>query len=127
MALRIQRKFIPWIIHHSIEFKWQYLGAFTCLYILQIFQSEIPERIRQLTQQMGLGKLGDVSVWIFVGLAFGILFFRTFSRLLFFYPARVQQKLLRMELLELLETVPSARYKEKSQGQIFQILFDSIS
>jgi ATP-binding cassette subfamily B multidrug efflux pump len=127
MALRIQRKFIPWIIHHSIEFKWQYLGAFTCLYILQIFQSEIPERIRQLTQQMGLGKLGDVSVWIFVGLAFGILFFRTFSRLLFFYPARVQQKLLRMELLELLETVPSSRYKEKSQGQIFQILFDDIN
>jgi len=46
---------------------------------------------------------------------------------LFFYPARVQQKLLRMELLELLENVPSTRYESKNQGQIFQILFDDIN
>lgn len=76
---------------------------------------------------MAIGNMQDVSVWIFVGLAIGILFFRTFSRLLFFYPARVQQKLLRMELLELLEAVPSTRYQGRNQGQIFQILFDDVN
>ncbi len=76
---------------------------------------------------MDIGKIQDVSVWIFVGLAIGILVFRTLSRLLFFYPARVQQKLLRMELLELLEAVPSTRYQGRSQGQIFQILFDDVN
>lgn len=76
---------------------------------------------------MSQGELGNASVWIFLGLAIGILLFRTSSRLLFFYPARVQQKLLRMELLELLETVPSTRYAGKNQGQIFQILFDDVN
>lgn len=32
-----------------------------------------------------------------------------------------------MELLSLLEEVPSTRYKERNQGQIFQILFDDIN
>ncbi|WPU64522.1 ABC transporter ATP-binding protein [Peredibacter starrii] len=127
MSSRLHRRFGSWIIHHAFEFKWFYLGAFVCLYVLQVFQSQIPERIRQLTKLMSQGELGSASVWIFLGLAIGILFFRTFSRLLFFYPARVQQKLLRMELLELLETVPSTRYSGKSQGQIFQILFDDVN
>jgi ATP-binding cassette subfamily B multidrug efflux pump len=127
MISRIHRRFIPWILHHAFEFKWYYLGAFVCLYVLQIFQAEIPERIRSFTEQMTVGGSVDFSVWIFLGLAIGILFFRTSSRLLFFYPARVQQKLLRMELLTLLEEVPSTRYKDKSQGQIFQIIFDDIN
>ena len=127
MASRIHRRFGSWILHHAFEFKWFYLGAFLCLYVLQVFQSQIPERIRQLTKLMAQGDLAQASVWIFLGLAIGILIFRTSSRLLFFYPARVQQKLLRMELLELLETVPSTRYKGTSQGQIFQILFDDIN
>jgi ABC-type multidrug transport system fused ATPase/permease subunit len=127
MTSRIHRRFGPWIIHHAFEFKWFYLGAFICLYVLQVFQSDIPERIRQLTQLMGAGSLQGASVWVFVGLAFGILVFRTFSRLLFFYPARVQQKFLRMELLGLLESVPSTRYRDRNQGQIFQILFDDIN
>lgn len=127
MTSRLHRKFGPWIIHHAFEFKRFYLGAFVCLYVLQVFQSQLPDRIRKLTQMMSEGGLGNASVWIFVGLAIGILFFRTFSRLLFFYPARVQQKLLRMELLELLEKVPTTRYQNRSQGQIFQILFDDIN
>lgn len=127
MTLRISRKFGPWILYHALEFKWLYLGAFISLYVLQVFQAELPQRIRSLTELIGAGKLGDVSVWVFVGLALGILVFRTLSRLLFFYPARVQQKSLRMELLSLLEKVPPERYQSKNQGQIFQILFDDIN
>jgi ATP-binding cassette, subfamily B, multidrug efflux pump len=127
MNLRLKRRFGPWIGYHALEFKWFYLGAFICLYLLQRFQAELPEKIRTLTELMSAGRLGEASIWIFVGLALGIFFFRTFSRLLFFYPARVQQKLLRMELLKFLESVPPQRYAEKNQGQIFQILFDDIN
>lgn len=127
MTTRLHRRFGSWIIHHAFEFKWFYLGAFTCLYILQVLQSQLPERIRGLTELMSQGRLGEASVWIFLGLAVGILIFRTMSRLLFFYPARVQQKLLRMELLEKLERVPPTRYQDRGQGQIFQILFDDVN
>ena len=127
MTSRLSRKFGPWVWHHAFEFKWFYFGAFTCLYVLQVMQAELPERIRKLTILMSDGSLAGVSVWVFVGLAAGILIFRTFSRLLFFYPARVQQKTLRMELLNLLETVPPDRYHTKSQGQIFQVLFDDVN
>jgi ATP-binding cassette subfamily B protein len=127
MTQRIHRRFGPWIIHHAFEFKWFYLGAFLCLYLLQVLQSEIPQKIRALTEELSGQGINQASVFIFLGLAVGILIFRTFSRLLFFYPARVQQKLLRMELLELLESVPTTRYADRPQGQIFQILFDDIN
>lgn len=127
MGKRLHRKFGSWLIHHALEFKWFYVGAFASLYILQNFQSNIPQKIRELTRLIEQGRMGDASVWVFVGLALGILVFRTLSRLLFFYPARLQQKLLRMELLELLEKVPGPRYSGHNQGQIFQILFDDIN
>ncbi|MCR9204400.1 MAG: ABC transporter ATP-binding protein/permease, partial [Halobacteriovoraceae bacterium] len=55
-------------------------------------------------------------------LALGIIVFRTSSRLLFFYPARVLQKNLRVELLEKLEAVSPTRYRHHSDGQLFQVL-----
>jgi ATP-binding cassette subfamily B protein len=127
MTSRLQRRFGPWVLHHAWEFKWFYLGAFLSLALLQFLQVQIPERIRTLTELMGKGRLGEVSEWVFVGLAIGILIFRTLSRLLFFYPARVQQKLLRMELLEKLESVPTSRFSTFSQGQVFQVIFDDIN
>ncbi|HXH74333.1 MAG TPA: ABC transporter ATP-binding protein [Bacteriovoracaceae bacterium] len=127
MLPRLHRSFGSWLCHHSFEFKWFYLGAFVSLYVLQEFQSNIPKKIRELTELIEGGKIGEASVWVFVGLALGILIFRTLSRLLFFYPARVQQKYLRMELLGLLETVPGPRYAAHNQGQIFQILFDDVA
>lgn len=127
MTKRLQRHFGTWILHHALEFKWFYLGAFACLVLLQMLQAEIPQRIRVLTEFMQEGRLGEVSVWIFIGLAAGILLFRTFSRLLFFYPARVQQKLLRMELLSEMEKVPTARYEKQDQGQLYQVLYDDIN
>jgi ABC-type multidrug transport system fused ATPase/permease subunit len=127
MTSRLQRSFLPWIIFHAFEFKWFYLGAVACLYVLQSFQAQLPARIRGLTQLLSIGELAQASIWVFLGLAVGILIFRTLSRLLFFYPARVQQKLLRMELLGKLESVPASRYAHRNQGQIFQILFDDIN
>jgi ATP-binding cassette subfamily B multidrug efflux pump len=127
MTDRLKRKLGGWLWYHAFEFKWFYLGAFISLYVLQQFQSYIPKKIRELTRLIESGQIHEASVWVFVGLAVGILVFRTLSRLLFFYPARVQQKFLRMELLGLLEKVPGPRYEGHTQGQIFQVLFDDIN
>ncbi len=127
MKYRLNQKFIPWLFSHAIEFKWYYLGAFLSLYLLQQMQSLIPQRVRVLTEILGTDQISDFSFWIFLGLAIGILIFRTLSRLLFFYPARVQQKFLRIEILDLIEKVPFSRISSLTQGKVFQILFDDIS
>lgn len=127
MSRRLHRSFFTWILAHAYEFKWHYLGAFICLFVLQNFQGLLPQKIRELTDSMTLQGKDAPALWIFVVLSLGIFVFRTLSRLLFFYPARVQQKFIRMELMELLESVPSLRYRNKSQGQIFQVLFDDVN
>jgi ABC-type multidrug transport system fused ATPase/permease subunit len=127
MSYRLNKKFGPWLFFHALEFKWYYLGAFLSLFVLQEMQSSIPQKVRELTQLWESGRGQSWNFWIFLGLALGILIFRTLSRLLFFYPARVQQKFIRIEILDLLEKVPYARFSHLSQGKIFQILFDDIS
>lgn len=59
-------------------------------------------------------------------LAVGIIIFRTSSRLLFFYPARILQKLLRIELVEILEKASPFRYKSYPKGQLFQVIGNDI-
>jgi ATP-binding cassette subfamily B multidrug efflux pump len=117
---RLQRKFIPWVIHHSFEYWYYYLGAILSLYFLHYFQSRIPELAKDLGDKVSEGKLHEVDISYFLFLGLCILFFRTFSRLLFFYPARVQQKNLRIEMLHRLESVLPKHYAGLSDGDLFQ-------
>jgi ABC-type multidrug transport system fused ATPase/permease subunit len=127
MKERLDRNFFSWTLHHFREFFFFYLGAMGCLTALQWLQSYLPEQLKLLTERIGQGNWSEISVWTFVGLAVGILVFRTCSRLLFFYPARVQQKYLRLELLSWLEKVNPRRYQKFSVGQIYQVLFDDVN
>lgn len=127
MRERLDRNFFTWTLHHFREFFLFYLGAMACLTALQWLQSYLPEQLKILTERIGGGQFNEISVWTFFGLAIGILVFRTCSRLLFFYPARVQQKYLRLELLSWLEKVNPRRYQKFSVGQIYQVLFDDIN
>ncbi len=127
MKERLDRNFFTWTLHHFREFFLFYLGAMACLTALQWLQSYLPEQLKILTERIGGGQFNEISVWTFFGLAIGILVFRTCSRLLFFYPARVQQKYLRLELLSWLEKVNPRRYQKFSVGQIYQVLFDDIN
>jgi ATP-binding cassette subfamily B protein len=68
----------------------------------------------------------NIAIWPFFLLAVGIILFRTLSRLLFFYPARIQQRLLSLELLEKLQSVSPRRYKTYSSGQIYQVMTGDI-
>lgn len=127
MKERLDRNFFSWTLNHFREFFLFYLGAMGCLTALQWLQSYLPEQLKLLTERIGQGNWSEISVWTFVGLAVGILVFRTCSRLLFFYPARVQQKYLRLELLSWLEKVNPRRYQKFSVGQIYQVLFDDVN
>ncbi len=125
--LRIDRSFFPWLGMHFLEFWYYYLGAFLSLYLLHTFQSQIPMMAKELGDHLLVQHDSDVSAWPFVGLALAIIVFRTASRLLFFYPARVQQKILRLEILEKIQKSHPSLYKSFSDGQLYQILNEDIN
>ncbi len=127
MQYRLNRRFIPWLVAHSLEFWYYYLGATISLFLLHDFQSEIPLMAKELGDLVNAGSLDKVSISDFILLAFGILVFRTLSRLLFFYPARIQQKNLRLELISRIEKANPQKYKEFNEGQLFQTIFNDLN
>lgn len=128
MSRRLDRKFLPWIAAHFFEFWYWYVGAFVSLYLLHVLQTQLPAEVKKLTDAaQQTGGLPSPPVLTFLGIALGILVFRTLSRLLFFTPARFQQKLLRTEMLELMERTPPARYAKWNDGQLYQVLFNDFN
>ena len=128
MSRRLDRKFLPWITAHFFEFWYWYVGAFISLYILHFLQTQLPAEVKKLTDvAAATGGLPKPPVMIFLGIALGIMIFRTLSRLLFFTPARFQQKLLRTEMLELMERTPPARYTAWNDGQLYQVLYNDFN
>lgn len=128
MSRRLDRRFIPWIAAHFLEFWFWYLGAFVSLYALHRLQTLIPSELKKLTDVAAeTGHLPAAPIGTFLLIALGILVFRTLSRLLFFTPARYQQKFLRTEMLELLEQSPPARYAAWNDGQLYQVLFNDFN
>jgi ATP-binding cassette subfamily B protein len=110
-----------------LEFWYYYIGATVSLFLLHDFQSEIPLMAKQLGDMVTEGSLEKVSISDFFLLALGILVFRTLSRLLFFYPARIQQKNLRLELITRIEEANPQTYKDFNDGQLFQTIFNDLN
>ena len=127
MQKRLDRKFIPWLIAHSFEFWYYYIGATVSLYFLHYYQSEIPLMAKNLGDKVTSGEIDSVSIVDFIYLAIGILVFRTLSRLLFFYPARIQQKNLRLELISSIEKANPQSYKNYNDGQLFQTIYNDLN
>lgn len=118
---RLKNSMTGLILLQFREFFPYYLGAAVSLVITHYIQSELPFLAKKLALLVE-GKGEGVSPQSFFFLAVGIIFFRTASRLLFFYPARVLQKNLRVELLDKISAASPYRYKSTSDGQIFQVL-----
>jgi ATP-binding cassette subfamily B protein len=127
MEKRLSRKFFPWLVAQGVEFWPYYLGATICLFFLHHFQSWVPELAKNLGDLIGEGRIADVKMANFFYVAVAILAFRTLSRLLFFYPARIQQKLLRNELLGLIENAHPEKYKKYNDGDLFQTLYNDFN
>lgn len=118
---RLDLSLLALIGRQFFEFWYYYLGALVTLVATHWIQSSLPFYAKDLAEMVEKGS-DSIETWPFFLLALGIIVFRTSSRLLFFYPARVQQKLLRVELLQRLEDTSPYRFSKHSAGQLFQVL-----
>lgn len=121
MKIRLNVGLVKLIIDQFVKYWYYYLGAFLCLFFTHYIQSDLPFYAKELAEIVTSG-VEKIDTSKFFLMAIGIIVFRTSSRLLFFYPARVMQKNLRVELLARLETAEPSRYAKYSSGQLFQIL-----
>lgn len=122
---RLNRTFSQFILYQFREFWGYYLGALIALFLTHRTQSELPFLAKNLADQLQAGNV-HIKFWPFPLIAIGIIVFRTMSRLLFFYPARILQKYLRLELLERLENAPPERYRHLNSGQLFQLMTNDL-
>ncbi len=125
--MRLKRSFFPWIFFHFFEFIHYYIAALLSLYILHSSQVKIPKLAKELADKILIKDFQQDYIFTFVSLAFLILIFRTLSRWLFFYPARIQQKNLRIEVLEMIRDAYPSQYQNYSFGQLYQILLNDIN
>ena len=102
---------------------WPYY-FFSCafLFATHSIQSELPFLVKSLADMVGDSSGQKVGVTDFLWIAVGIIVFRSLSRILMFYPARVRERNLRIKILRLLERASPTRYKDYDDGAIFQIL-----
>lgn len=122
MKIQIDKGLVTFLFSVFLKYLPYYLGAFIGLGVLHYIQSELPFLARELAQMADWKEL-SFSYTILIWFAVGIILFRTASRLLFFYPARMMQRDVRVELIQRLENTLPLRYLERfDSGQIFQIV-----
>lgn len=107
------------------EFKIYYFFGILALIATHEIQSQLPFMAKELADFVAKDH-NELKPSLFFLCALGILVFRTSSRILFFYPARLLQKFLRSELLEKLESNTPQRFRHLSSGQLFQYLSSDI-
>lgn len=122
---RLDKTFKELITSQFNEFKLYYLLGIACLIITHKIQSELPFMAKELADLVSKN-IDELHPFNFFWLALGIIVFRTSSRILFFYPARLLQKFLRIELMEKIESAPPVRFRHLSSGQLFQYLTGDI-
>jgi ATP-binding cassette subfamily B multidrug efflux pump len=113
------------LLKQFVQFWPQYSAAFFMLWATNWAQSFLPFWAQKITE-----KIATQATWhdtlALAGLAVAIFFSRTFSRLFFFYPARVLERDMKMQLVEKLEITPPNRYAERTSGDLYQIICNDI-
>ena len=109
------------LIDQTKQFFGYYLLAIIALFFTHKIQSDLPFLAKNLADKIST-EPASIHMSSFFYLALGIIFFRTTSRILFFYPARLLQKMLRTEMILKLENTSPFRYRHINSGQIFQYL-----
>lgn len=117
----LERSLLGFIVYQTKRFWGYYLGAVLALFLTHWTSSYLPQLAKELAELVESGA-ENFNTSQFFWLALGIIVFRTSSRLLFFYPARVMEKDIRVDILDRLETTRPERLEAFSSGQIFQAL-----
>jgi ABC-type multidrug transport system fused ATPase/permease subunit len=125
VKIKLERGLPHVLFRQFLAFGPYYLGAFLCLFLTHYVGSYLPFYAKELADLVSLGT-EDIQTSKYFLLALGIILFRTSSRLLFFYPARVLERDLRTEVLARLESTNPRRYEKYPKGQLFQVLYTDI-
>jgi len=122
MKSGLERTLTGFIFHQLKRFWGYYIGAIVALFLTHWTSSYLPQLAKELAELVESGA-ENFNTTQFFWLALGIIIFRTSSRLLFFYPARVMERDIRVDILNGLETSRPERYQKFSSGQLFQALY----
>lgn len=117
----LEKSLLGFIAYQLKRFWGYYLGAIVALFLTHWTSSYLPQLAKELSELVESGA-ENFNTSQFFWLALGIIIFRTSSRLLFFYPARVMEKDIRVDILNRLETTRPERFEAFSSGQLFQAL-----
>jgi ATP-binding cassette subfamily B protein len=125
MKKRFNLNFLELILDQTKDFYLYYFFGIIFLFLTHKIQSDLPFMAKNLADMIGKAD-GQIDYHLFLWYAVGIVIFRTSSRILFFYPARVLQRWLRDELLDSITSASPLRYKHYNSGQLFQYLTNDI-
>jgi ATP-binding cassette subfamily B protein len=121
MKNRFTLSFKDLLADQTKEFFLYYFLGILALIMTHKIQSDLPFLAKNLADKISIDP-SSVKISSFFYLAIGIMFFRTSSRILFFYPARLLQKSLRSEMVLKLENTSPFRFRHINSGQLFQYL-----
>ena len=107
------------------DFKYYYLLGAVCLFLTHYIQSQLPVLAKEVAELVGEGKEFK-NYYLLLFFAVGIVVFRTLSRLLYFFPARILERDFRLNLVKKLESCPPSRYRTFTSGNIFQTIFSDV-
>ena len=110
---------------HVKDFKFYYLLGVFCLMMTHYIQSQLPVMAKNVAELIGRGESFKDYYLLFL-FAAGIVVFRTMSRLLYFFPARILERDFRLHLVRKIENCPPFRYREFKSGNIFQTIFSDV-
>jgi ATP-binding cassette subfamily B protein len=120
-----------WLLKHLWKYRYINFIALSSLFLLHYTQAKLPTYILDISPLFSNGQINNFEaltrpILEFLLLALGIILFRTSSRWLFFYPARLQQGALRNELIERLAAADPSWNEKITSGELMQILTSDI-
>jgi ABC-type multidrug transport system fused ATPase/permease subunit len=107
------------------DFRYYYFLGAVCLFFTHYIQSQLPVLAKEVAELVGEGKEFK-KYYLLLFFAVGIVVFRTLSRLLYFFPARILERDFRLNLVKKLESCPPSRYRTFTSGNIFQTIFSDV-
>lgn len=125
MKLELEKGLFALIKHQFILYFPWYLFAIISLILTHYLGSFLPFYAKELADLVNSG-VDSIQTSKYFFLAIGIIVFRSLSRILFFYPPRIVEKDMRLEILGRIESAHPSRYKKYQPGQLFQILYTDI-
>ncbi|MBP9674700.1 MAG: ABC transporter ATP-binding protein [Bacteriovoracaceae bacterium] len=124
--MKISISFFRNIVSYLRQNSFWWIAGTICLALTQYAQSYLPFYAKSLGDTLAQHTDQSLSASKILMLAFFIFFFRTLSRLFFFYPSRRFQHSVFKTLLEKVEETPPERYRDINAGQFYQILYEDL-